>query len=33
MPVLDEARYLAESVRRILHQDYPAELGRDDPDR
>ena len=26
MPVLDEARYLAESVRRILDQDYPAEL-------
>jgi succinoglycan biosynthesis protein ExoA len=26
MPVLNEARYLAESVRRILDQDYPAEL-------
>jgi succinoglycan biosynthesis protein ExoA len=26
MPVLDEARYLAESVQRILDQDYPAEL-------
>jgi succinoglycan biosynthesis protein ExoA len=26
MPVLNEARYLAESVRRILAQDYPAEL-------
>jgi succinoglycan biosynthesis protein ExoA len=26
MPVLNEERYLAESVRRILAQDYPAEL-------
>jgi succinoglycan biosynthesis protein ExoA len=26
MPVLDEERYLAESVRRILRQDYPGEL-------
>jgi succinoglycan biosynthesis protein ExoA len=26
MPVLNEERYLAESVRRILAQDYPAQL-------
>ena len=26
MPVLNEERYLAESVRRILDQDYPADL-------
>jgi succinoglycan biosynthesis protein ExoA len=26
MPVLNEERYLAEAVRRILDQDYPAEL-------
>jgi succinoglycan biosynthesis protein ExoA len=26
MPVLNEERYLAESVRRILAQDYPGEL-------
>jgi succinoglycan biosynthesis protein ExoA len=26
MPVLNEARYLAEAVARILDQDYPAEL-------